>query len=178
MTIALYLTPLPLRLSSFISEQLKLFEDAKTIAATLIVHPIAPLLPPPQRPWSTRHFIERKEEVLKQESARTSVLPGSLPNIIHHSFIIIHHSSAHLLSSNFSVLSFKRVRNISSKYSLRASCFYYIPLDQWVKSILQMKQNAAIFQDPSSFYQQNLTLYASSSPLNFIENQKKISKIG
>ena len=120
MTIALYLTPLPLRLSSFISEQLKLFEDAKTIAATLIVHPIAPLLPPPQRPWSTRHFIERKEEVLKQESARTSVLPGSLPNIIHHSFIIIHHSSAHLLSSNFSVLSFKRVRNIISKYSLLA----------------------------------------------------------
>ena len=66
----------------------KLFQDAKTVAATLIVHPIAPLLPPPQRPWSTRHFIERKEEVLKQESARTSVLPGSLPNIIHHSFII------------------------------------------------------------------------------------------
>jgi len=39
-----------------------------------------------------------------------------------------------------------------------------------------MKQNAAIFQDPSSFYQQNLTLYASSSPLNFIENQKKIQQ--
>ena len=99
MTIALYLTPLPLRLSSFISEQLKLFEDAKTIAATLIVHPIAPLLPPPQRPWSTRHFIERKEEVLKQESARTSVLPGSLPNIHHTSFI--HHHSSFIGSSSF-----------------------------------------------------------------------------